>query len=116
MPGFPGGGLGAGFYLLAAIGLLIWILILVWLSQRILRFIGVRTGWRPLDWRNLMSAFIALTAAIQLGNFAIDRIEALVSGVENYASLHMPGAFLIGSVAIAVGIAAVRWHRKQGGK
>ncbi|MFZ1742770.1 MAG: hypothetical protein WAT93_07940 [Pontixanthobacter sp.] len=113
MPGFPSGGLGYGFVLAALIGLLIWIVILVWLSERILRFIGIRTGWRPLDWRNLLTAFVLLTGAVHFGNFAIDRIEVLVSGVENHAYLGMPGAFLIGSVAIGVGIAAVRWHRQQ---
>lgn len=113
MGGFGLGGLGLGGALLGLLALLVWIAILVWLSERILQFIGVRTGWRPLDPRNLGLAFLLLTGAIHLGSYAIDRLEVLASGVENNATLTFPGAFLIGSVAIGVGIAAVRWHRRQ---
>ena len=99
--------IGPGMGILALVALIIWLVILVWLAERVLRFVGLRTSWGPLDPRNMLIALTMLVGAIHLGNYAID----LISG--NGAALGFPGAFLIGSVAIGVGIAAVRWHRKQ---
>ncbi len=106
-------GLGLGGALLGAVALIIWIVILVWLSERILRFIGLKTSWGPLDPRNLGVTIILLGGAIHLGNWAVDWVESLVGNVDGPGAPGFPSAFLIGSVAIAVGIAGVRWHRKQ---
>ena len=106
-------GLGLGGSLFAAIALIVWIVILVWLSARVLRFVGLKTSWGPLDPRNLGLAVILLGGAIHLGNWAIDWAESLVGDVPGPGAPGYPSAFLIGSVAIAVGIAGVRWNRKQ---
>ncbi|MDN3646524.1 hypothetical protein QWY75_09975 [Pontixanthobacter aestiaquae] len=111
---FDLGAMSAGGLLLLLLGLLIWIVLLVWLSERILRFIGLRTAWGPLDPRNMIGAFLLLTGAIHLGNYGLDLIEQSMSDGANTASLTFPSAFLIGSVAIGVGIAAVRhWQRQK---
>lgn len=103
-------GLGGGVLAIAALGIMI--LVLVWLAERVLHFIGLRTGWRPLDPRNLGASIVALTAAIHLGNFAVDWIEASLRG--GYGpGLGFPSSILIGAVSIGVGIAAIRWHRRQ---
>ena len=106
-------GLGIGGALLAAIGLIIWIVLLVWLSERILRFIGIRTAWGPLDLRNMLLAFVLLVGAIHFGNYGLDLIDNSMRDADTGVPLTFPGAFLIGSVAIGVGIAAVRHWRKQ---
>ncbi|MXO91753.1 hypothetical protein [Pontixanthobacter aquaemixtae] len=106
------GGIGPGVALLAVAALLVWIVLLVWLAQRILRFIGLRTGWGPLDPRNIGVTFVLLAGAIHLGNYALDWLGG--SGVASQdGAVSFPTAFLIGSVAIGVGIAAIRWHRQQ---
>lgn len=105
--------LGMGGMLIAIAALAVWILILVWLAQRVLRFIGLRTGWAPLDVRNMLAAVVLLTGAIHLGNYLLDVLEASMRGGSSGSTLGFPGAFLIGSVAIGVGIAAIRWHRQQ---
>lgn len=107
------GTIGPGGILIAIIALLIWIIILVWLSQRVLRFVGLRTGWRPLDPRNLAVTVLLLVGAIHLGNYLLDLLERAMRGADYTVHLVFPSAFLIGSVAIGTGIAAVRWHRKQ---
>ncbi len=106
-------GLGLGGSLLAVAALVIWIIILVWLAERIMHFIGVKTGWRPLDLRTLLTVTLLLGGAIHFGNYAVDWIEASLSEGSVAPRLTVPSAFLIGSVAISVGIAGIRWHRKQ---
>ncbi len=108
-------GFGLGGSLVAVLALIVWIVVLVWLAERVLRFIGLRTGWPPLDARNIASTILLLGAAIHLGNYAIDLVEAMVRGGVTPA-IPIPSAFLIGSVAIGTGIAAIRWHRKQKAK
>ncbi|GAA4642859.1 hypothetical protein GCM10023115_08190 [Pontixanthobacter gangjinensis] len=106
-------GLGFGGLLIAIVALAVWILVLVWLAQRVLRFIGLRSGWAPLDGKNMLAAAVLLTGAIHLGNYLLDVLEASMRGSAGAVELSFPGAFLIGSVAIGVGIAAIRWHRQQ---
>lgn len=107
------GTIGPGGILIAIIALLVWIIILVWLSERVLRFVGMRTGWRPLDPRNLVVTVLLLVGAIHCGNYLLDLLERAMRGADYAVQLGFPSAFLIGSVAIGSGIAAVRWHRKQ---
>lgn len=107
------GSMGPGAALIALLALVVWIIILVWLSERILRFVGLRSGWGPLDPRNIVISFVMLTAAIHLGNYLLDVLERMLRGASYAVPLTVPSAFLIGSVAIGVGIAAVRWQRKQ---
>ena len=110
---FGAGMIGPGGALLAVLMLIVWIVILIWLSERVLRFLGIRTAWRPLDPRSLVSTFALLTGAIHLGNYALDLLDSAFRTPSYPVSLGFPSAFLIGSVAIGVGIAGVRWHRKQ---
>ncbi|MGB3739736.1 MAG: hypothetical protein WA948_10330 [Pontixanthobacter sp.] len=105
-------GLGLGGALIGALALFVWIVVLVWLAERVLRFIGVRTGWPPLDARNIVSTILLLGGAIHLGNYAIDLVEATIRDIP-VPDLPIPSAFLIGSVAIGTGIAAIRWNRKH---
>ncbi|MGB7372746.1 hypothetical protein [Pontixanthobacter sp.] len=105
--------MGPGAALLALLALVVWIVILVWLSERILRFVGVRSGWGPLDPRNLAISLVLLTSAIHFGNYLLDLLERALRGASYAVPLTVPSAFLIGSVAIGVGIAAVRWQRRQ---
>lgn len=107
------GTIGPGGILLAIVALLIWIIILVWLSERVLRFVGMRSGWRPLDLRNLAVTVLLLVGAIHMGNYLLDLLERAMRDGSYVVQLGYPSAFLIGSVAIGTGIAAVRWHRKQ---
>ena len=107
------GSMGAGGILVALAALLVWIVVLVWLSERILRFVGLRSGWRPLDPRNVIITFVMLIGAIHFGNYLLDLLERSMRGGDYAVPLAFPSAFLIGSVAIGVGIAAMRWHRKQ---
>ena len=106
------GGLGLGGALIGALALIVWIVVLVWLAERVLRFIGLRTGWPPLDARNIASTILLLSAAIHLGNYAIDLIETALRDLPA-PGFPIPSAFLIGSVAIGTGIAAIRWNRRQ---
>lgn len=99
--------------LLALVLLAIWVLVMVWIASRIQVFVARRTGWSGLDWRNLACTFLLLVAAIHLGNFAIDLVDRLGRGGNYPLDLGFPGAFLIGSVAIGVGIAAVRTRRRK---
>lgn len=94
--------------LLALVILAIWILVLVWVAARIQGFLMRQTGWRGLDWRNVLCTFVLLTAAIHLSNFALDLIDRWLSNGGYPLELEFPGSFLIGSVAIGVGIAAMR--------
>lgn len=99
---------------LAAVAILaIWILVLVWVAARIQGFLTRGTGWPAFDWRNLLSAFLLLTGAIHLGNFALDLIDRWFYDAIYPIELGFPGSFLIGSVAIGVGISAVRSRRKK---
>ena len=96
----------------ALIGIVIWIAIMVWLAERIMRFMGLRTGWKPLDLRNILATIIVLVGAIHLGNFVVDWIDRSLRGLDG-PFLRFPSAFLIGGVAISVGIAAIRWNRRH---
>jgi multisubunit Na+/H+ antiporter MnhB subunit len=99
--------------LFAVIVLAIWILVLVWVAARIQAFLLRQTGWPVLDWRNVLLSFLLLTAAIHLGNFGLDLLDRWLNDASYPLSLGFPGSFLIGSVAIGVGIAAVRSRRKK---
>ncbi|MDZ4307694.1 hypothetical protein [Allopontixanthobacter sp.] len=99
--------------LLALVALAIWILVMVWVAARIQAFVTRRTGWPGLDWRNLGSTFLLLVAAIHLGNFAIDLVDRWSRGGNYPLEPGFPGSFLIGSVALGVGIAAVRARRRK---
>lgn len=109
MPGF--GGIGPGFALLALAALAVWIVILVWLAGWIIARLRHRNGWDALDWRTVLIPFVSLTAAIHLGNYLLDLVDRAVSGGSGELPLRFPSAFLIGSVAIGVGIAAIRSRR-----
>lgn len=99
--------------LLALIVLAIWLVVLVWVAARIQSFLTRQTGWQALDWRNVVSTFLLLAAAIHLGNFALDLIDRWLNDANYPLDLAFPGSFLIGSVAIGVGIAAVRARGKK---
>lgn len=99
--------------LLALVLLAVWILVLVWVAGRIQSFVARRTGWPGLDWRNLVGTFLLLVAAIHVGNFVIDLVDRWGRGGDYPLDLGFPGAFLVGSVAIGVGIAAVRTRRRK---
>lgn len=94
--------------LFALVVLAIWILVLVWVAARIQRFLTQRTGWQGMDWRNVLCTFLLLTTAIHLGNFALDLIDRWLNDANYPLDVDFPGSFLIASVAIGVGIAAVR--------
>lgn len=110
MPGF--GGIGPGFALLALAALAVWIVILVWLASWIILRLRNRYGWKLLDWRTILIPFVTLTGAIHLGNYALDRLDQSLGIGRNGAGVGFPSAFLIGSVAIGVGIAIVRGLRR----
>lgn len=99
--------------LLALVVLAIWILVMVWVAARIQMFVTRRTGWPGLDSRNVGCTFLLLVAAIHVGNFAIDLVDRWTRGGDYPLGLGFPGAFLIGSVAIGVGIAAVRTRLRK---
>lgn len=91
---------------------LIWMVVLVWLGDRMLGYVSRRTGWSMRDWRNWLVSTALLIALIHVANWAIDVAEAMLRGSEIVTSPGWPGAFLIGSVAIGVPIAALRRRRK----
>jgi len=93
--------------------LIIWIVVLVWVAARIQGFMTRQAGWPALDWRNVLASIVVLIAAIQLGNFILDWIDRWLFAGSYPVGLGFPGAFLIGSVAIGVGIAAVRTRREK---
>lgn len=99
--------------LFALIVLAIWIVVLVWVAARIQNFLARRTGWQGLDWRNVLSTFLLLIAAIHLSNFGLDLLDRWMNDGRYPMKLEFPGSFLIGSVAIGVGVAAVRSRRKK---
>jgi len=104
------GTLSAGTALLGLILVAAWIVVLVWVSARTLRIVARGTGWAVAGWRTVLLAFVMLLAVIHFGNWLItltgDRIAGTVSSWPGF-----PPAFLIGSVAIGVGIAMVRARR-----
>ena len=110
MPGI--GGLSPGILLLVLLLVLIWMVVLVWLGDRMLGYVSRRTGWAMRDWRNWLASTVLLIALIHVVNWAIDVAEALLRGNAIEPNPGWPGAFLIGSVAIGVPIAALRRRRK----
>ena len=100
-----------GFALLALAAILVWIALIVWLASWIILRLRARYGWKLLDWRTVLIPFAVLTAAIHLGNFALDWLGSEVGG-NGGVPVGYPNAFLIGSVAIGVGIAVVRGLRR----
>lgn len=100
-------GASPGLALAAGVLLVAWVVIVTWLGGWLLRRIARATGWAVRSWRTIALAFAALLAAIHFGN-------ALVQAAEDWAAGRaavwppFPPAFLIGSVALGVGIAAVR--------
>lgn len=108
MPGL--GSLTGGTVVLGAVLLLAWLVVLVWLSGRLLRIVARGTGWQVTGWRTVLLAFIGLLAAIHFGNWLITLIDGSVRDVPT-GWPGFPPAFLIGSVALGVGIAAVRARR-----
>ncbi len=101
------GGLSAGGLVLAVILLLAWIVVLAWMSGLLLRAAAKSTGWQAGNWRTILLCFVIILAAIHFGNWAIGWFEAAFAG-ERVSWPGFPPAFLIGSVAIGIGIAAVR--------
>lgn len=101
------GGLAAGSLLLGAVLLVFWIVILVWLSQRLLRIVARGTGWRPTSWRAVLLTFVTLLAAVHFGNWIITLLDGQITG-QPFAAPGFPPAFLIGSIAIGVGVAMAR--------
>lgn len=97
--------------LVALLVLVIWIIALVWVAARIQAFVARKTGWQSLYWGNLLCTFLLLVAAIHLGNFVLDLFDRWTNGADYPIRMDFPGSFLIGSVAIGVGIAAVRSNR-----
>ncbi len=110
---FSGAGMTPIGAFLALVVLVIWIIVLVWVAARIQAFVARRTGWQGLYWGNLLCTFLLLVAAIHLGNFALDLFDRWANGADYPIKVDFPGSFLIGSVAIAVGIAAVRSNRRN---
>lgn len=90
-----------------------WIIVLVWVAARIQAYIARRTGWQGLYWGNLLCTFLLLVTAIHLGNFALDLFDRWTNGADYPIKVDFPGSLLIGSVAIGVGIAAVRSNRRN---
>lgn len=103
--------LSGGTLLLGAVLLAAWVVVLVWVSARLLRIVARGTGWPAGGWRAALLTFVMLLAAIHFGNWLItlldDRIAGTVSSWPGF-----PPAFLIGSVAIGVGVAMVRARRR----
>lgn len=106
------GGLTPGLALLALAVLIVWIVVMVWIGGRVQAFLHRHTGWSALDWRSLLGATLLLTGAIHFGSFALDLFDRWSRHGHYKLSLEFPGVFLIGSVAIGVGIAAVKSRRK----
>ena len=106
------GGVGPGTALIVLLAILVWIVVLVWLGARVQTYVGRRTGWGRRSWRSLLASIVLLTAAIHLGNRALDWIERAFAGGDWAVPLGFPSAFLIGSVAIGCGVAWVRGRRR----
>lgn len=102
-----------GMSILTLFLLLAWILILVWLSGRMLQMVGRRTGWAPTDWRGWLLCFVLLVAGIFLANYALDWLEYALGTKAGVPVLAVPSAFLLGSVAIAVPVAGIRASRRR---
>lgn len=104
------GTLSPGTVLLGLVLLAAWLVVLVWVSARLLGMVARGTGWQRTGWRTGLLAFVILLAAIHFGNWLItllgDRIAGTISSWPGF-----PPAFLIGSVAIGVGVALVRARR-----
>lgn len=96
-----------GLALLAVLLVAAWIAILVWLAGWLMSRLRESYGWARLDWRTVVIPFVALTATIHLINHVLDWLQANPAN----PPLGFPSAFLIGSVAIGVGMAAVRAKR-----
>ncbi len=100
-----------GIAILVVVLLLIWIAILAWLATSILNFCARRYGWGPMNWRGWLVAFGGLVAAIHIANYLLDLLNVVLSDSPNSVHLTYPSAFLIGSVAIGVGVAVVHLKR-----
>lgn len=100
--------LGPGAAVLILLLVAIWMVVLAWLGDRMLGYVSRRTGWRMRNWRSWVASTCALIAIIHVANWAIDVAENLLGGDQVDLSPGWPSAFLIGSVAIAVPIAALR--------
>ena len=104
------GSLSPGTALLALVLVAAWIMVLVWLSARTLRIVARGTGWAVAEWRSVLLTFVTLLAAIHFGNWLITLLGDHAAGtVSSWPGF--PPAFLIGSVAIGVGVAMVRARR-----
>lgn len=105
------GTLSAGTVLLGLLLLAAWVVLLVWVSARLLRIVARGTGWSVAGWRTVLLSFVMLLAAIHFGNWLITLLDDRVAGtVSSWPGF--PPAFLIGSVAIGVGVAMVRARRR----
>lgn len=111
MPTLASSGMGRAILILMIV--LAWIVMLVWISARVQNFVRRKAGWRVQDWRNLLVSFLALVTAIHLGNFAIDLFDRWIKHGNYRLELTFPGAFLCGSVAIGIGIAAMRSRARK---
>lgn len=99
--------LSAGTVVLGLLLLAAWLFVLVWLSGRMLRIVARGTGWAASGWRTVLLAFVILLAAIHFGNWLVTVLGDGLRG-DPLGWPGFPPAFLIGSVAIGVGVAAVR--------
>lgn len=100
-----------GVALMVLVLVLVWVAILAWLASAILRYCAHWFGWDARNWRGWLVAFGSLVVAIHLANYLLDLLDVAVSGSGKALTLSPPGAFLIGSVAIGVGIAVVNARR-----
>ena len=99
-----------GMSLIGAILMIVWIVILVWLSKRLLAMIARRTNWNAFDWRNWLLCFVLLVGGIWLANFALDWLD-FATGTRNRPTVAPPGALLLASVGIAVPVAGIMSRR-----
>lgn len=104
-------GVSPGIALAVGALLVVWLVIVTWLGGWLLRRIARATGWSVRSWRSIALAFATLLAAIHFGNAVVQAAEDWNAG-RPLVWPPFPPAFLIGSVAIGVGIAAVRTRRR----
>ena len=91
--------LALGALVLLGLGLVVLVILATILRQ----VFAANFGWGAWDWRTVLASFVILVGAIHFGNYAL----SLLDGAETPPA-GFPPAFLIGAVAIGVGIAAIR--------
>ncbi|TCD01912.1 hypothetical protein EYB45_10830 [Erythrobacteraceae bacterium CFH 75059] len=99
-----------GTVLLGLVLLAAWTVVLVWVASRLLRIVARGTGWQATAPRAVALTFVLLLAAIHFGNWLITLADDRIAGARS-SGPSFPPAFLIASVAIAVGVAVIRARR-----